>query len=41
MFDECVSIRSTVDCVALAVIGNCDILVAAACLDGESPGVVV
>jgi hypothetical protein len=27
--------------IALAVEGNCDVLVAAACLDGESSGVII
>jgi hypothetical protein len=40
MFVGSVSIRGTEDCVALAVVGDYDVLVAAACLDGESPGVV-
>ncbi len=40
MFVRFVSIRGTEDCVALAVEGNCDVLVAAASLDGESLGVV-
>jgi hypothetical protein len=34
---ESVSIRGTDVYIALAVVGNHDVLVAAACLDGESP----
>ncbi len=40
MFVGSVSIRGTENCIALAVVGDRDVLVAAACLDGESPGVV-
>ncbi len=40
MFVRSVSIRGTDDCVALALVGNHDVLVAAACPDWESPGVV-
>ncbi len=40
MFVGSVGIRGTVNYIALGVIGNHDVLVAAACLDGESPGVV-
>ena len=40
MFVGSVSVRGTDDCIALAVVGDCDILVAAARPDGESPGVV-
>ncbi len=40
MFVRSVSIRGTEDCIALAVVGDYDVLVAAACLDGESPSVV-
>ncbi len=35
-----VGIRGTENYIALGVIGNLDLLLAAACLDGESPGVV-
>jgi hypothetical protein len=35
-----VSVRGTEDCIALAVVGGCDVLVGAGCPDGESPGVV-
>jgi hypothetical protein len=40
MFVRSVSIIGTEDCVALAVVGDCDKLVATACPDGESPGVI-
>ncbi len=40
MFVRSVSIRGTEDCIALAVVGNRDVLVATVCLDGESSGVV-
>jgi hypothetical protein len=40
MFVGCVSIRGADDYIALAVVGDCDVLVAAVCLDGESPSVV-
>jgi hypothetical protein len=40
MFVGSVGIRGTKNYIALAVIGDCDVLVAAACPDGESPGVV-
>jgi hypothetical protein len=40
MFVGSVSIRGAEDYIELAVVGNCDVLVAAVCLDGESPGVV-
>ncbi len=40
MFVSSVSIRGTEDYIALAVAGNHDVLVAAACSDGESLGVV-
>jgi hypothetical protein len=35
-----VSIRDAEDYIVLAVVGDCDVLVATACLDLESPGVV-
>ncbi len=35
-----VSIRGTENCIALAVVGDCDVLVTTACLDGESPSVI-
>jgi hypothetical protein len=40
VFIRPVVIRGTEDCIAAAVEGNCDVLVAAASLDGESSGVV-
>ena len=40
MFIRSLSIRGTEDCIALAVVGDRDVLVAAVCSDGESPGVV-
>ncbi len=40
MFAGPVGIWGVEDDGALAVVGNCDVLVAAACLDGESSGVV-
>ncbi len=40
VFVRFVSIGGTEGCIALAVEGNCDVLVAAACPDGESSGVV-
>jgi hypothetical protein len=40
MFVGCVGIWGAEDYVALTVVGNCDVLVATACLDGESSGVV-
>jgi hypothetical protein len=40
MFAGSVTINGSEDSVALAVVGNCDVLVAAACPDGESPNVV-
>jgi hypothetical protein len=39
MFVGSVIIRGTEDYIALVVVGNCDVLVTAACLDGESPGI--
>ncbi len=40
VFVRPVNIRGAEDCVAAAVKGNCDVLVAAVSPDGESPGVV-
>ncbi len=40
VFVRSVTIRGAEDCIALAVEGNHDVLVATASLDGESPGVV-
>jgi hypothetical protein len=40
MFVGSVGISGTEDYVALAVLGSHDIFVAAACLDGESAGVI-
>jgi hypothetical protein len=40
MFAGSVSMRGTEDCIALAMVGNHDVLFAAACPDGESPSVV-
>ncbi len=40
VFIRSVSMRGAEDCAALAVEGNCDVLVTAASPDGESPGVV-
>ncbi len=40
MFVGSVGIRGTENYIAMGVIGNCDVLVATACPDGESPGVV-
>ncbi len=40
MFVGSVGIRGTENYIALGVIGSCDVLVAAACPDGVSPGVV-
>ncbi len=40
IFVESVGIRGAEDYIAFAVVGNCDVLVATACSDGESPGVV-
>ncbi len=40
MFVGSVSIRGAEDHIALAVEGNHNVLVAAVCMDGESPGVV-
>jgi hypothetical protein len=34
MFVGSASIRGTADCIVLAVVGNCDLLVAAVCPDG-------
>ncbi len=35
-----VNIRGAEECIAAAVVGDCDVLVAAASPDGESPGVI-
>ncbi len=40
MFYGSVGIRGTENYIALGVKGGCDVLVATACLDGESPGVI-
>ncbi len=40
MFVGSVSIRGTDDCIALALVGDCDVLVATACPDGKSPVVI-
>jgi hypothetical protein len=40
VFVKPVSIKGTKECIAAAVKGDCDVLVAAASLDGESPGVI-
>ncbi len=40
IFVGSVSLRGAEDCITLAVVGSCDVLVATACLDGESFGVV-
>ncbi len=40
MFVGSVSIRGTENCIALALVGDCDVLVAATCPDGEFPSIV-
>ncbi len=40
MFIGLVGIWGTEDYIAFAVVGNCDVLVVAVCLDGESSGVI-
>ncbi len=40
MFVGSVSILGTEDCIDLALVDDRDVLIAAACLDGESPGVL-
>ncbi len=40
VFVGSVSIRGTENYIAFAMVGDCDVSVAAACLDWESPGVV-
>jgi hypothetical protein len=39
VFVRSFSIRGIEDCTALAVVGNCNVFVATACPDGESPSV--